>query len=278
MRDASRVPILMYHALVRDSSGFEGQLKRVTHYWVTAREFERQMRALADLGYGAITLADLRAGRLPAGGRKPIIITFDDGFRSDLVLARPILDDLGWPSEHFVAWDWIGRPDMMTAADLRTLASSNAGVHSHTVTHRELDWLSAEESRFELEVSKERLETLLGQPVHYVALPSGRGGSRRVRAIARQAGYLGICTSVIGLNDVSGDAYRLRRLAVRRTLPLERLLTYVQGVGLVRHRLVRGAFAGFRHLIGPSRYDATRELLLRAPVREAREAASRVGA
>ena len=83
------VPVLMYHSVV-DDPGMDP--------WAVSRdEFAMQMRQLRDAGYTSILPADLvRARRgfasLPP---KPVVITFDDGFRNNLQLAEPILRENG---------------------------------------------------------------------------------------------------------------------------------------------------------------------------------------
>ena len=69
---STQVPILMYHDLEGDS--------------LPAAQMEEQIAALAQAGYTSVTLADLRAyveqgAELP---EKPIVITFDDGYLSNI--------------------------------------------------------------------------------------------------------------------------------------------------------------------------------------------------
>ena len=57
------------------------------------------MRALRRAGYHAITLRQAfdawqHGGPLP---RKPVVVSFDDGYLSQYRYARPVLRRLGWP-------------------------------------------------------------------------------------------------------------------------------------------------------------------------------------
>jgi hypothetical protein len=89
-RPSVRVPILMYHYIrvvqdPRDRLGF--------NLSVTPSDFSQQMDWLDQNGYHPIDLADLRGyllghGSLPA---KPIVLTFDDGYRDMYTTAFPIL-------------------------------------------------------------------------------------------------------------------------------------------------------------------------------------------
>jgi peptidoglycan/xylan/chitin deacetylase (PgdA/CDA1 family) len=256
------VPILMYHRLFAEAGDLAGWTNGITRHWVSVEDFERQIRALADHGYCAVSLTSLLADAPPADGRKPIVISFDDGWASDHHYARPILDRLGWPSEHFVTVGWIGTDAFVSWNDLRELADAGAGLHSHSLTHPNLDRLSSSEVRDELAGSKARLEQRLPRPVEFLALPGGTGASAAVRDIAREVGYRGICTSRVGLNVPGGtDPYALRRIPVTRHTSLSSLLAWADG-GLDRLALRRETLRLTRAIIPRAVYDYVTERVL----------------
>lgn len=78
----ARLPVLMYHNVV-----MEGE--PCNEMTVTAQRLERDLRWLADNGYETVLPRELAAGMpLP---KKPVLITFDDGYRSNYALAYPLL-------------------------------------------------------------------------------------------------------------------------------------------------------------------------------------------
>lgn len=82
------LPVLMYHHLDENAEN---------DMTVTPDTFREQMEALADAGFTAVTLDDLLAyvndgENLP---EKPMLITFDDGYRSVYEYAYPVLRELG---------------------------------------------------------------------------------------------------------------------------------------------------------------------------------------
>ena len=89
MNEGVAVPVLMYHSVVEEP----GQ-----DSWAVSRdEFAMQMRQLREAGYTSIlpdTLDRARRG-LVLLPRKPVVITFDDGFRNNLQFAEPILRENG---------------------------------------------------------------------------------------------------------------------------------------------------------------------------------------
>jgi peptidoglycan/xylan/chitin deacetylase (PgdA/CDA1 family) len=87
------VPILMYHVIQAPPADAANP-----GLFVSKPEFAAQMRWLARRGFQAVTLRQVyRAwhgrGRLP---RKPVVITFYDGYRSQYTHALPVLRAHGW--------------------------------------------------------------------------------------------------------------------------------------------------------------------------------------
>jgi peptidoglycan/xylan/chitin deacetylase (PgdA/CDA1 family) len=90
----SPVPILMYHVLAEPPASAP-----YPHLYVPPAEFEQEVRWLREHGYRAVTLDGVwRAwhdgGWLP---RKPVVLSFDDGYLSDVRVALPVLRSVRWP-------------------------------------------------------------------------------------------------------------------------------------------------------------------------------------
>lgn len=87
----AQVPILMYHAFTQDPAAAADSTAYI-------EDFRAQMTALAEGGWTAVSYQDLldyvyHGEELP---EKPIVITMDDGYQSDLDLALPILEEKGF--------------------------------------------------------------------------------------------------------------------------------------------------------------------------------------
>ncbi len=81
------LPIIMYHHVLKDPS-------RQGEYVVSPQMLEEDFAYLKELGYESVVVQDLIAyvqdgAPLP---EKPIMITFDDGYLSNLVYAYPLLE------------------------------------------------------------------------------------------------------------------------------------------------------------------------------------------
>jgi peptidoglycan/xylan/chitin deacetylase (PgdA/CDA1 family) len=172
---------------------------------VTPEALERQLQLLARQGYTGVTFG--AAVGEPDVGRR-VSVTFDDAFLSVLELAKPILDELGWPATVFAVADhvrdgwplaWAGTERWLTteheqelagmdAAQLQALAADGWEIGSHTCTHPSLPTLPPGELQEELERSKADLEAMLGLPMTSIAYPYGDHNDAVVAA-TEAAGY-----------------------------------------------------------------------------------------
>ena len=88
--DSVPIPILMYHAFTENP-------EEETDMILSTAAFREQLAALRDAGYTAVTYAELVDyvdGKAPLP-EKPVLLSFDDGYRSNLTLAAPILEEFG---------------------------------------------------------------------------------------------------------------------------------------------------------------------------------------
>ena len=75
------LPVLMYHHIVPDG-------EECNEMCITAGRLEEDLQWLEDNGYHTVLPRELAAGEIP---EKPVLITFDDGYRSNYDLAYPLL-------------------------------------------------------------------------------------------------------------------------------------------------------------------------------------------
>jgi peptidoglycan/xylan/chitin deacetylase (PgdA/CDA1 family) len=209
----------MYHVMSAAPPGApEPQL------WVSQRRFAGEMVALQRAGYHAITLATaMRAwrhgGPLP---HRPIVISFDDGYRSDYTHARPVLRRLGWPAVLNLVLQNVG-PGGVTAREVRGLIASGWEIDSHTLTHPDLTRLPSVVLRRELVGSRAEIRRRFGQPADFFCYPSGRYDGR-VEAAVRAAGYRAATTEREGY-AVAGQGFALKRIRVNGADTAATLLT-----------------------------------------------------
>lgn len=114
---AGAVPVLLYHRLGPGSGP----------YSVAPAAFADEMQRLHDLGFDAISLDQyvrfVRGDRVDLP-RRPILITFDDGYSSSREVADPILAQYGWSAAMYVPTAVVGRAGRLTWNDLQQMESS----------------------------------------------------------------------------------------------------------------------------------------------------------
>jgi len=254
-----KVPILMYHSLYG-----QGVKKYDADpvYDIDPVVFNAHLRFLADKGYRTVLLRDFLEWQdgfrdLP---EKAVVLSFDDGFATNISVALPALVSYGFVADFFVTTGFLGRPGYMKEGDVLALRDAGMGIGSHSMTHPMLDQLSAGKLQQETAGSKAILEKLLGEPVLNFSLPGGRT-NKAVIAAVQDAGYRSICTSRPGLNTSDTDKYGLMRYALRREESLNDRSLQHGGAGirgLVRHAILSSA----KRILGNRVYVKARTAIL----------------
>lgn len=216
------VPVLTYHRVAR-------HLRRPYPVPVTSPgEFAWQLAWLKSHGYRTVSPGYLLGeGDRGEGGRgpaKPLLLTFDDGWRDNLVAAR-LMRRQGYTGTIFVVTGELGRPLMLTAPQLQELDRAGFTIGSHTVNHLHLDRLGEARRWRELHASRLALERLLGHPVEVFASPYGSSDlTPDLARLARRAGYrLAFASHNFGLNTAPPSRFAVRRLLVSSHPLLARL-------------------------------------------------------
>jgi peptidoglycan/xylan/chitin deacetylase (PgdA/CDA1 family) len=206
---ATPVPILMYHVI--ESPPDDAPYPELYVSW---SDFAGQMRWLERNGYEAVTQRYVwnhwhRGGGLPP---KPIVISFDDGYRSVAEAALPTMRKRSWPGVLNLTVRNLRVSGGLTQFDVRTLLTNGWELASHSLTHPDLTSLDDHSLAREVVGSRARLRSRFGVAVDFFCYPAGRHDSR-VIAAARRAGYLGATTTVDGLAR-RDEPYELRRVRV----------------------------------------------------------------
>jgi peptidoglycan/xylan/chitin deacetylase (PgdA/CDA1 family) len=206
------VPILMYHYIrvnpvASDHAGFVLS--------VSPADFEEQIRFLWSHGYNSVSMADVRehvrnGKELP---RKPIAITFDDGYDDAYTAALPVLQRYHMTATFYIITGFLDRPRYMTWDQVITMDRAGMEIASHTVSHPGLPSLGYDAKAYQLTASELALETRLGHPVLDFCYPGGQLDVSTEQAVIR-AGYLSATTTAFGYATPGDDPFRLPRVRV----------------------------------------------------------------
>jgi peptidoglycan/xylan/chitin deacetylase (PgdA/CDA1 family) len=208
------VPILMYHRVGSVLPGDPAITRALT---VSPAAFAAEVSWIHANGFHAITPRQLYSA-LELGAQlppKPVMITFDDGYRDVLWNAAPLLRRLRMPATAFLITGRISAGDasFLTWSEVRRLEARGFAIGSHTVHHLELPYVPPSEAYVELASSRDALEDHLRRAVQWFAYPSGRYDPTVV-SLVRKAGYVLAFTTSGGDVQHAAQPLLLRRDSV----------------------------------------------------------------
>jgi peptidoglycan/xylan/chitin deacetylase (PgdA/CDA1 family) len=213
-----KLTILMYHKVAEPAA----DARHLGNY-VTPSQFEQQLDALLDWGYVTISFDQWLAYRVGnfTPPRRPLIVTFDDGYQCFATTAWPALRARGMGATMYLvssqiggtnAWDADEKQEpLLDASQILALRDDGVEFGSHSHSHAALARISPTMALEELSQSRTILERLLGKPVTSLSYPFSNQ-SRDVRALARRAGYHACVRGRGRMNHRSTDVHALRRI------------------------------------------------------------------
>jgi len=195
----SWIPVLMYHKIPVTPPQSQHKI------FVTAANFEKHLKIFKLLGFKALTFSELsmyRKGLLSFRNfpKKPLLLTFDDGYRDNLEVASPLLKKFGLRAQLFLladkgiasnVWDQNSTEpahEIVSGADRQKWKDSAFEIGSHGFSHKKITEFSEAQAFAELKKSKEALENEFGLPVISYAFTYGTTTGNSA-ALAEAAGY-----------------------------------------------------------------------------------------
>lgn len=208
------VPILEYHVL--------GRPKTEVPYpdlYTPRAAFRKEMDWLDRQGYEAVTLerveeAWYHGGTLPP---KPIVISFDDGYRPQYTFALPTLRKHGWPGVLNLKAEGSG----LYASNVKAMLAAGWELAAHTINHSDLTTLEGAALEEEVAGSRKILQREYGVPVGNFCYPAGRFDETVIAAV-EAAGYVGATTEIPGF-ATKDHPYELARIEVLGSWGVEEL-------------------------------------------------------
>lgn len=180
--DQGNVIGLMYHHLTENPDEISA--------WVTTpEEFRQNLTDILALGYDPLSLEDYIAENYDPAAYY-FIVTFDDGYRSNLTLAEPVLREMGIPAAIFAVTAYMGTPHYMTWEDLEAAQASDVfTVYSHTHTHLSATDVTVEEFLADEDTARQELSAHLGEGKYNVlSYPNGAFTKESMKELTRR-GY-----------------------------------------------------------------------------------------
>ena len=160
----------MYHVIARRPAGAP-----YPDLYVPKRAFAAQMRGLAARGFHVVTLQEAydywHGAPLPS---KPVVVSFDDGFRNHYTAAYPILAQFGWSGTLNLAISHLHEGSYgLNRREVAAMIRGGWEIDSHTMTHADLPGLSEWQLWREVAGSRTYLRRTFAIPVNFLAYPFG---------------------------------------------------------------------------------------------------------
>jgi peptidoglycan/xylan/chitin deacetylase (PgdA/CDA1 family)/glycosyltransferase involved in cell wall biosynthesis len=225
------IPILMYHKIP------DQELLGPHKIFVVKDNFKKHLQFFKQMGFQTLTFNDLSEFR--RGNRdfsmfpkKPLILTFDDGYRDNISNADPLLKKYGFNAQVFLlanpdldsnTWDqWAENNPMGPISEKHYLISgternhwpqSNFVIGSHGINHQKMTEMNFEQKIYELSESKKYLENEFQQPINVFAFTYGLTDLDCAQA-CEKAGYeYGLNTDTGGLS-IEENPYSIFRVNI----------------------------------------------------------------
>lgn len=205
------VPILMYHKI-----GSEVNNDAV----ISQAKFAEQMAYLHQNGYNSVTLDELHGyltekKPLPL---KPVVLTFDDGYRDTYEIAMPLLKKYGFRSIMFIPAGDVGKN--ISWAELREMKAAGMAIGSHSFSHKDLDQLTREDQAAQIKKAKDLFDRELNQNTRWFCYPNG-GFDETTKKLLIEQGITVAVTINPGWVKAGDDLLTLKRVWVGNGVTIE---------------------------------------------------------
>ena len=230
---AESIPVLLYHHVMNEKD--MTQEHRNNHNIVSTEQFEAQMKYLHDNKYYTASIEELEQlldGRaiLP---KRTVVITFDDGYRSNTRYCYPILKRYGFKASIFLITGLIGArqnviehatwTDLHRSADVFSFYS-----HSHELHKLDKNGKSLMASSSQSVIRRDLLASRSFVDGSYFAFPYGQS-SATVVALLRRTGFRMAFTIETGYVDKQANVYELPRFSITPLVTTEEFGKIISG-------------------------------------------------
>lgn len=235
--ERKKIPILMYHS-ISERAG-----PKFKPFTISPTLFSHHMAYLSQHGYTPITVSEFIQAReqgLYTLPRRPVVLTFDDGFADFYTHALPILKQHHFTATLYVTTGyvndtsrWLRREGettrcMLTWEQLIEINQSGIECGAHSHTHPQLDTVPLIMARYEIMGSKMILEQHLNQRIATFAYPYGYY-TATTQKLVREAGYTSACAVKHAMSSEITDTFALARITISSNTDVGELANLITG-------------------------------------------------
>lgn len=231
-----QIAILTYHHLLPESLNLSYKTDESV---LSVEMFEKQMKYLHDNDFHVLSLDELQAfikGQKKVPPRS-VVITFDDGYKSNLIYAYPILQKYGYQATMFVITHMlptspqpfnankltmVSFAEMQQVRDVFSFQSHTDNMHKKKGAAPYLIAMPEQDVKNDLLRSKQMVHA------RFFAYPYGMYNSRVVRLL-RETGYEMAFTTNRAYARQTLDVYRIPRFSIYRSTTMKAFMEIVTG-------------------------------------------------
>ncbi|MGL4772401.1 MAG: polysaccharide deacetylase family protein [Clostridium sp.] len=202
-----RIPILMYHSISDENPN--------NALMVPPKMFDEQMAWLKENDFTPLTLDEavnaFETGHVP---KRPVIITFDDGYADNYIHAFPSLKNHEMKATFFVITDLTdNNPHYMSSDMLKEMQASGMVIENHTSNHIELNRQNKAQALKSIKDAQTYLREVIGAKADYLCYPVGKYTPETIE-ICKELGIKAAVTTKGGKATTAHGNYELRRVRI----------------------------------------------------------------
>ena len=221
------VPILMYHYISVPPKNADRYRRDLS---VTPKNFEDQLKYLVAYSYTIVSLNDVytylaTGAALPA---KPVVLTFDDGYRDAHDNAFPLLKKYHMSATFFIVSDFInyGDPAYLTWDMVKEMSAAGMDIEPHSRTHPDMRNRPNDFLVWQILGPIEAITAYTGKRPHFFCYPSGQYDAAVIRVLASVDTWAAVTTQQ-GMTHTLADAMTWTRVRVHGATTLQRFAALV---------------------------------------------------
>ena len=201
------IPILMYHSICGDYPD--------NGLMIAPEDFSNHMQWLSENGFTTMSLEEayesFKTGKVP---KKPVVITFDDGYADNYLEAFPVLKKYNMKATFFIITNNTDKDGYYMSSDmLREMQDSGMEIENHTAYHFELGGAALSDQQMTIEDGKEYLKETLGIESKYLCYPAGKYDDTTIE-LEEQLGVKAAVTTEYGFASINDGLYTLKRIRI----------------------------------------------------------------
>ncbi len=250
-----KILILNYHHISLNTS--DDSL-----YTIAPQTFRQHLDLIQSLKIPVRSPESLMADHSPED--YAVMLSFDDGYRSDLTEVVPLLEAYKFPAIFFPITGRVGEPNRLSWEDLKIISERGFEIGSHSTSHNILTDLALPEIKNELKDSKELIEQNINKPVKHFALPYGRYHAK-ILELAKKLGYESVLATGLTCNSVDKTSFLLYRWNMTSDLSIDALRKVLQSNGKLPLKIRLGFFMkkSAKAILGPGLSEKINRKLLK---------------